>query len=170
MKYWLTTDTHFNHGAIKEYCGRPDDYEERILKGLCSIPHNDVLIHLGDVCLGKDEEMHKHFIKPFSYKKILVRGNHDKKSDNWYLAHGWDWVCKTMEIERMGKRILFSHRPMVWNGYWTINIHGHFHNTNHRRDEPGMNRDLLAGQHLLALEYNNYKPWILDSILEKAND
>jgi calcineurin-like phosphoesterase family protein len=166
LKYWLTTDTHFNHEKIKEYCGRPDDFEQKIVNGFSVLKPSDVLIHLGDVCIGKETESHEKYIIPISCKKILIRGNHDGKSQSWYMDHGWDWVCDSMSIKRCGKRILFSHAPMVWDGYWDINIHGHFHNANHRRYEAELKGDLLKGQKLLALEYNDYQLWNLDKILE----
>lgn len=167
MKYMLTTDTHFNHELIKEYCGRPDDFEKRIVNGWKNLERSKhILIHLGDVAIGKVTEAHERYIIPLDVKKILVRGNHDDKSNNWYLEHGWDWVCESMTFERGGKRILFSHEPKVWDGYWDINIHGHFHNANHRRYEAELKNDLLKGQRLLALELNDYQLWDLDKILE----
>jgi len=150
-----------------EYCGRPDNFEEMIFNGFGVIGPDDILIHLGDICIGSDAECHEEFIMSINCKKILVRGNHDKKSIHWYLGHGWDWVCESMSMQYGGKRILFSHMPMVWDGYWDINIHGHFHNANHRRYEAELNGDLLKGQKLLALEYNNYQLWNLDKIINK---
>lgn len=166
MRYFLTTDTHFNHAKMQEYCGRPPDFEQRIQRGFKRLQAGDILIHLGDICIGQETEMHEKYIMPVPAKKILVRGNHDKKSSSWYMEHGWDWVCNSMSLKRAGKKILFSHFPHCWDGYWDINIHGHFHNTNHRVHEADLNRDLLAGQLLLALEYNNYQLWDLDKILE----
>lgn len=166
MKYYLTTDTHFNHEKMVEYCGRPPDFEALIQKGFERLKSDDVLIHLGDVCIGRETEMHERYIIPIPAKKILVRGNHDGKSSSWYMSHGWDWVCNSMNLERGGRKILFSHIPRCWDGYWDINIHGHFHNTNHRIHEAELNGDLLTGQKLLALEYNNYQMWELDKLLE----
>jgi calcineurin-like phosphoesterase family protein len=170
MRYFLTTDTHFNHDLIKEYCGRPDDFEAKIVNGFKSLTKDHILIHLGDICIGHETEAHEKYIIPLPCKKILVRGNHDKKSSTWYMEHGWDWVCNTMTLERGGKKLLFSHFPMVWDGYWEINFHGHFHNANHRRWEAELNGDLLKGQRLLALEYNDYKLWDLDKELERNNN
>jgi calcineurin-like phosphoesterase family protein len=49
MKYWVITDTHLGHGKMEEYCGRPKDFEDRILRNLTCVQESDVLIHLGDV-------------------------------------------------------------------------------------------------------------------------
>jgi calcineurin-like phosphoesterase family protein len=164
----LTTDTHFNHTKIKEYCNRPDNYEELIINGWKSLcPDKHILIHLGDVCIGRETEAHEKYIIPIKCKKILIKGNHDTKSNSWYMEHGWDWACENMTIGRGGKRILLSHMPMVWDGYYDVNFHGHFHNSNHRRWEAELKGDLLKGQRLLALEYNDYKLWDLDKELER---
>jgi len=167
MKLMLTTDTHFNHKKIQEYCGRPDGFEQKIVSGWKDLRKDKhILIHLGDVCIGRETEAHEKYIIPLTVKKILVKGNHDKKSNTWYMEHGWDWVCESMTFKRGGKNVLLSHEPKVWDGYWDINIHGHFHNANYRRYEAQLKNDLLPGQRLLALEYNDYKLWDLDKILE----
>ena len=168
MRWWITTDTHFNHEAIKKYCDRPDDCEKRILKGFEVIKSQDILIHLGDICIGNDAEVHERHINPIKCRKILVRGNHDRKSTTWYLTHGWDFVCEKFSLKRCDKQILFSHWPLVWDGYYDINFHGHFHNANHRRYEAERKEDMLSsGQRLLALEYNHYQLFNLDTQIHK---
>lgn len=97
-------------------------------------------------------------------RSILVKGNHDSKSYNWYLQNGWDWVCDTFTLERHGKTILFSHEPKAWDGYFDINIHGHLHNSQHHLENElkGIERH---GQYLICLEDLKYKLISLDTIL-----
>jgi len=81
MRIYLITDTHFNHTNIIKYQHRPENFEKLIIKGLSILQPNDILIHLGDICLGKDAEVHSK-IMPFLahlHSKILVIGNHDHK-------------------------------------------------------------------------------------------
>jgi len=174
MKVYLITDTHFNHEKIKEYCNRPDNYEELLWKGLESLPADCLLIHLGDVCFGKDQEVHDR-IKKLPYQKILVRGNHDKKSDQWYLLNGWNVVVDEFSNHYFGKYITFSHIPIA--GIQNLNIHGHFHNTLHRLQEGNWvvegekerNEEVLkiltSNHKLLAVEYTDYKPISLEKFL-----
>lgn len=160
MQYWLISDTHFAHEKIIELCGRPTDYEERMFKALSRIPKDDVLIHLGDICIGKDAEVHKKFIAPLQCKKWLVKGNHDNKSNSWYLANGWDFVGYTLKDKYFNFKILFSHIPHVDNGF-DLNIHGHLHNTGHRDPEG-----IFDEKHkLFAVEYTGYKPIELKQFL-----
>lgn len=187
MKIWLITDTHFNHREkMKLYCNRPDDYEDRLAKGMFSLGSEDLLIHLGDVCIGEELKIHNEIIERMACRKILVRGNHDNKSDNWYLTHGWDFVCFKFQAKYYGKTIMFSHMPQVYSkeidllfgaGSYDINIHGHFHNMNNKlmdEDWEKQNAEYVSKHdispvnsrsRLLAVEYTNYQPIALQDFL-----
>jgi len=161
MKIWLTTDTHFSHTQLVEY-GRPINFEERIKKNLKAVVKpDDLLIHLGDVCIGNDVENNMWFKDILGCKTYLVLGNHDKKSVKWYMEHGWDVVANRIDMTIGGKRTAFTHKPIAWDGYFDINYHGHFHDTDHRRFEPEFQKVLCAYNHLLSLENTDYKPLLL---------
>lgn len=61
--------------------------------------------------------------------------------------------------------ILFSHIPRCWDGEYTINIHGHFHNLDYRRKEKGMLALKNKDQYLISMEYTNYQLVNLDTLL-----
>lgn len=177
MKYYLTTDTHFNHDKMPLYCGRPVNFENIIKKDISSkMTSDDTLIHLGDVSIGKDHEANEWFGN-LPGRKILIKGNHDQRSNEWYLSKGWDFVCDIAQISYKGKRILFSHTPQQWSNDFDINIHGHFHNQLPRLlakqwvepNEEGRNKYDLSvisdKSTLLALEYINYECLDLDTCL-----
>jgi calcineurin-like phosphoesterase family protein len=168
MNIYLITDTHFFHDKMVEFCGRPKNFTEVIGNNLmaCDMQKEDIFIHLGDVCMGHDEEAHKSYIQPLKAHKWLVRGNHDKKSTSWYLENGWDFVCDHFYDTFFGKKILFSHYPMAWDGYHDLNIHGHFHNTDHRRHEPQFESLKNGYQKLLAIEYTKYQPVNLEKFIK----
>ncbi|QGH73313.1 MAG: hypothetical protein [Siphoviridae sp. cttb18] len=165
MKYYIITDTHFNHKKLIEY-GRQENFEELIWKGLKELPQDCTLIHLGDICIGNDLEVHSklNYTLSNTIKRILVKGNHDNKSNTWYLEHGWDFVCKSMSDHFYGQYITFSHEPI--KGVKNINIHGHFHDDEHRKREsdsyykPSLHK-------LLAIERTNYYPVSLEKFLSK---
>lgn len=159
-KIWVITDTHFNHEKIKQW-GRPDDYETQIAKSLNALTENDVLIHLGDICIGKDEEMHQKYIVPLKCKKWLMKGNHDNKSYTWYLEHGWDFVAENIEFIFQGKKIVFSHKPLPDSSY-DFNIHGHLHAGEHRTEYDGLRHEK---QKLVSLEKMGYKAFILEHLI-----
>ena len=113
MNYWLISDTHFNHSQLEEWGGRSGNWQKQIYKGLSQIPANDILIHLGDICIGNDEEVHHSIFESTAHltSRILVRGNHDKKSLTWYLNHNWDLVVDGLELVFMGRYLHLTHRP-----------------------------------------------------------
>ncbi len=162
MNYWVTTDTHFGHNRLTELSGRPENFEDLILRKHGNmINKNDVLIHLGDICFYKDTYWHERFMSINKFKVWLVRGNHDKKSNHWYLTHGWDFVAKTIQMNIFGLDILFSHAPQPDTGY-DINIHGHFHNNEHRAHETVTNN-----KHKLIMLEHHYEPQNLRRIVGK---
>lgn len=157
-KIWLTADTHFNHKKLIEYCDRPEDYEERILRGFQEIHHSDLLIHLGDICVGGDAQVHDDIIKKIPCRKWLVRGNHDHKTNNWYLRNGWDFVATAFESDLFGKRVLFTHAPRFQSVEYDCNIHGHMHRNTWEMSEPTYHR-------CISLEERDYCLTDLEKIL-----
>lgn len=160
MKYWILSDPHFHHEMMILWKYRPSDYAARILKGLQRIPKEDILICLGDITIGKDEEVHAQYIKPLMCRKILVKWNHDKKSNAWYLSHGWDFVCIDFCDFIFGKMVVFTHCPVKLDA-WVVNIHGHLHSRDHR-DDPR-----FAWCFLVSCELQWYSPQVLESFMKK---
>lgn len=177
MSIFIITDLHFNHKEqMKVYCGRPDNYEDLLFDGLAGLGNEDVLICLGDICIGEDLKVHQKYIEPLRCKKWLVRGNHDTKSDHWYLDHGWDMVCYKFQAKYYGKTILFSHMPQLYTkpidllygaGAYDLNIHGHFHNTSHRSSEVAMKMVKNFRLRLLSMEVEGYHPISLQKFISK---
>lgn len=165
MKYWLISDTHFNHTKLEEWGGRSGDWGEKLMKAIQSVPEKDTLIHLGDICIGDDEYIH-HEIMKCKAKKILVLGNHDKKSISWYYDHGWDFVCEGFWLTFLGRTILFSHRPMhpdMWR--FSDNIHGHTHGNLHRSEEYISYYE--KGYHIdISPELTGFKTILLDHLIK----
>ena len=174
MRYWITTDTHLGHRKLEELSGRPLNFENLIIENHRKmILPDDILIHLGDFALCKSDEYLKwnNAFTALPFKKILVLGNHDKKSDSWYYDHGWDFVCKSFSIKFLGNRILFTHIPQEKFHLHNINIHGHFHNNDHRFVEPEIQKYYDPKFHKpLAIEYTNYQPILLETFLNNETD
>lgn len=153
-RVWLITDTHFYHRDIDVWCGRPHDHNELLIRNLqtmlCPL---DTLVHLGDVILRNQQQL-AGIMASIPGTKILVRGNHDKESDSWYTRRGFAVVCESIVI----KDVLLSHKPQIIPAHIRLNVHGHFHNTDHHIHEPHFQAILEPRHRLLAVEYTNYKP------------
>lgn len=174
MDYWLVSDTHFNHAKLDSWGGRTGDWQHNLYKGIVAIPRGDTLIHLGDICIGNDIEIHENLFgsattpgSASGLKTILVRGNHDKRGLNWYNTHGWDFVCDQIGIEFHGVDLLLSHRPMppdTWR--YRYNIHGHTHGNMHRAEEYNAWYD--ENFHIdISPEVVGYAPLRLDTLMKK---
>jgi calcineurin-like phosphoesterase family protein len=163
-KVYLLADSHFHHERIIEYCNRPPDYEKRIKnhwKNL--ITDKDIVIHLGDVIFGSKQQL-TNILKKLPGTKILVKGNHDKHSDTWYLDAGFSFVCKAIRM----KNVLLTHKPALLHiGETTMNIHGHFHNIPKKNWEPKSVERLTKYHFLLISENIDYVPILLEDAINK---
>ena len=164
-KIYLISDTHFNHEKLEQWGGRSGLWQKDIWDGLFQMTEKDTLIHLGDICIGEDELTHQRLGR-LNCKKILVRGNHDKKSHNWYLDHGWDFVCDGLELIFHGHYLHLTHRPARPQGNTTWNIHGHTHGNSHRSEEY---LDFYSPEYHIDIspEIVGFKPVLLKTLLDK---
>lgn len=125
MDYFIS-DTHFNHAKILDFertqFENIKEHNLFILTKLkdLKLSKDDTLYHLGDFGFLEDEEI--DIWNSLKCKKILIRGNHDKKAS--YFPQFFDKVYN--HPLWYNKRILLSHEPLpVTEG--TLNVHGHLH-------------------------------------------
>lgn len=175
MKTWLITDTHFNHTNMVQLCGRPENFNDVIIKHWKHlVADDDLVIHLGDVIFSRAGEL-TGIMAQLPGKKVLTLGNHDNRKPEWYMNRGFHFAADRFDY----KKIAFSHIPLTREGLGkdlsylsdvphhrgvSLNIHGHFHNTDHRDWE------YEVGDHnrLLVLENEDYKPVLLEEFLSRA--
>lgn len=173
MKIYLITDCHFGHEKMLEF-GRPEGYENLILKNLSRLNPGDLLINLGDFALGGHRE--EDWIKLYKeatpgVKHVLVAGNHDQHNLGWYMNKGFDFACRTFSGKFFGRNLLFSHIPrdLSHHPYTEFNIHGHFHTGDHRASEPAIQAYYNPEKHIkLAIEETNYKPVLLERLITQS--
>lgn len=168
-RIWLLPDTHFGHQKLIQDSLRPYGFNDRILNNARrNTKEGDILIHLGDVCIGSEASWNTMFcnmVHAVDAKCWLTTGNHDKKSVSWYMNQGWDFAGDAIRLNMFGYRIMLSHRPLKWVGQYDINIHGHMHGNDHRVSECV---DAIGSKQIsLALENNNYSMFSLQAIVEK---
>jgi calcineurin-like phosphoesterase family protein len=125
-----------------------------------TVRHDDLVIHLGDFALYGQSDKVARLCAELNGHKILVRGNHDRKSIHWYLTHGFDFVCDHFSIGQ----ILFTHRPVPKQEFllmpYRLNIHGHIH------EKQEFDKDIYKN---MSVEQTNYMPVNLDKILTQYN-
>lgn len=127
MKIYIVSDTHLNHKiALEKGWVTEKKINSFFKQRLQIISPSNILIHLGDVSLGDDLIAHKSITNE-NMNCILVRGNHDNKSLQWYLDAGWNFVCDRFSLHMYGYEIIFSHVPKRHGAINQINICGHMH-------------------------------------------
>lgn len=164
MIYFIS-DTHFYHSNIMKYCNRPfkdiNEMNETIIHNWNKVVTNDdTIYHLGDFCLSNDDEM-KNIFNRLNGNKILIRGNHDRKSVKFYEDIGFK-VLKCAPIILDDYQLMLSHVPLpdskILDGY--INLHGHIHNKKISDNYP---KNYSENKHInLSVDVTNYKLVSLD--------
>jgi calcineurin-like phosphoesterase family protein len=127
MSVFFTSDTHFNHKKIIEYC--PDTRGQFLLgdnsydlDGMNSaivemwnstVKENDLVYFLGDWSLNHN--VRNKFIKLLNGWIIWIRGNHDHKCED-------SLVWRKNLIYEKAPRNLPNHRFVILNGhrYWMV--------------------------------------------------
>ena len=165
---YLISDTHLNHRNIIEYENRPfksiEEMNDTIIKRWnATVKPEDTIIHLGDICLGK-ESILNYLIPNLNGHKILLKGNHDCKSNHFYLNCGFDEVYNTMWLDYMGLKIFLSHYPAARpkNGEnYDLHFYGHVHGNGHRGEFPTIARNGAC----LCVERWEYTPVAIEEVI-----
>lgn len=104
---FFTSDQHFQHANIIQYCDRPFSSVEEMNLELIQ-RHNsvvrpqDVVFHLGDFCFGNRDNIPKFLAKLNGIHHLTV-GNHDHawnpRKYSRYLKYGFSTVCKSRQLD-----------------------------------------------------------------------
>ena len=130
MDIFFTADLHFDHDAIRRHCNRPfstvDEMNENMIQNWNSVvPKQKSLVFvIGDFAWKR----HLHFLMSLNGKKILIKGNHDKASQEVYNNFTEVHNLVTKVINK--KKINMCHYCMsVWpcSNYNSIHLYGHSH-------------------------------------------
>lgn len=125
---FVTSDHHFGHARIIELAERPfsslaEMDEAMISKWNGTVGRDDVVLHLGDLALGKREES-IGITAALNGRKLLIPGNHDTVSSVYRTSEAnrqrtrdlldranWEVLPEIVCGTRRGHRILASHFP-----------------------------------------------------------
>jgi calcineurin-like phosphoesterase family protein len=171
-KTFLTSDTHFFHSRVSDFCQRPHNWQERIIKQWKHfVKDTDIIIHLGDVIFSNKASLIE-IMSQLPGTKILVKGNHDRLSNTAYREAGFFIVVHSlvyeMSVSRQKSYVILSHKPtpLTLGDNW-YNIHGHFHNCSQTNWEPELKKRLTDKHYLFTLENLNYRPILLADAIDK---
>lgn len=133
MKYFIS-DYHFFHQNIFKYEPIRQQFGEKFINEMIKrynsvVTENDVVYMVGDIFCGfnqmkkaynlkrTEKEYAKAIMSKLPGKKILIRGNHDRKSDSWYKDIGFADVQVIEEVDGF----LVAHYPICEKYIYDIN-------------------------------------------------
>lgn len=148
MKLYVWSDHHYFHKNIIKYQNRPFECS---FKGMIDnaklmynnhkniVKKNDIVLYLGDFALIKDYT--KNFIsemfKSLPGYKFLIRGNHDRRNNDFYKNLGFIDIFDYLIINKffICHYPIDSNTPNIYkqiflNTNCNIIIHGHLHANN----------------------------------------
>lgn len=147
---WFTSDLHFGHDNIIQYCDRPctiEDHIDYIIDKLNSyIKPDDIVYHVGDFSYGKKIKFDdlKAVLSRLNGTWNFVLGNHDNENQLKALCQKTPHkVLGDYHSEKMGgKTFILFHYPIEswWNKKrGAIHLYGHTHHNDMRKIENRYN-------------------------------
>jgi len=168
MTTWFTSDNHFGHSNIIEYCNRPFSSVEEMDRVMIErwnskIKKNDVVYYLGDFTLGNYYVALNYFTK-LNGHIIFISGSHDRWMQHEDAVNSLDRTYKGGLVSGKIEGIHFTlcHYAMrVWDRshYGSIHLFGHSHGQTPIIQIPN-SMDI-------GVDTNNFYPYSLEDVLEK---
>ena len=170
---WLYADPHFYHEGVCRFTKedgtklRPWDNAEEMSEWMISkynkvVHPEDRVYILGDVAMTR--KALDRSIPRLMGRKILVKGNHDIDKLSYYAQYFDDVRAYVVK-----KGFILSHIPIHPGsmGRWAINIHGHLHSNSVRLVNDS--NSLFDERYVcVSVEHTDFKPILLDKVLQKA--
>ncbi|MCD8018060.1 MAG: metallophosphoesterase [Clostridiales bacterium] len=163
---YFTSDLHLGHQGIITMQDRPfNDVEEMnrvLIRNYNAFVHKEDTVYiLGDMCHHLTIEQANELIGKMNGKKILIRGNHDKKYDE----NLFDEISDFKTVSLNGIYFVLMHYPMLsWpkKDSGSIQLHGHIHadmDYNQKNREEGILR------YDVGVDANQYCPVSVQQIV-----
>lgn len=159
---FFTSDTHFNHNNIINYCNRPfknvKDMNSTIIKNWNNvIKDKDLVYHLGDFGFGDIISIRKQL----NGNIILIKGGHDKLL-NEEEKKLFDKIFSLYNFSYKKHIIILCHYCMkVWekSHYNSFHLFGHSHG--------GLKAE--GKSYDVGVDTNNFTPICIDNLMDIMN-
>jgi len=165
-RVFFTSDTHFYHSNIINFCGRPFKNVEVMNETLIAnwnsvVGPDDIVFHLGDFCLGGSAEW-TNILNRLNGKIYLIVGNHDIKNLRQGYYSRFEYIAMQMHIEVGKQKIYLNHCPFLCYGgayrdTWQLFGHVHTSKQNTGIDAPRLHM-LFPTQYDVGVDNNNFTP------------
>jgi|YelNatPaOPRAMG01_1025707.scaffolds.fasta_scaffold50800_1 calcineurin-like phosphoesterase family protein len=167
MKYFITSDLHFNHKNIIEYSNRPfnsvEEMNETLINNWNSVVSMDDIVYIdGDLAFGSKGKI-REILNRLNGSKILIKGNHD-----WFKNLPIECFIrmeKKFEIINVeGQDYIIIHDPSAASADHTSNykyLCGHLHSMPENR----VYRNWID----IGVDGNNFYPYELNEAIKMFN-
>lgn len=132
VKYFVTSDLHFYHKNILEFCpdtrpwGNVGDMNQGLIDHWnTQIGEDDVVLHLGDFSFGNKEQT-QSILEQLNGNVVHLYGNHSKALRDQLCVYGFDYL----EFSYKGIKVICNHYAQrVWNRshFGSVHLFGHSH-------------------------------------------
>lgn len=171
--FYFTSDTHFFHKRVIEYCQRPyasiEEMHEALIKNWNDrVTASDDIYVLGDFVFGGVKKCTDILARLNGHKHLII-GNHDHHSAAKYVTMGFETAVPTDTVVLGRQSFTLSHFPFRGQAHderqfttqleddgVTLLLHGHVH-CNWKRSGRMLN---------VGCDQWNYAPVSRDEILE----
>ena len=170
---WFTSDTHFNHAKILEFCDRNgikdiQQHDKLLIDNWNSVVKpDDTIFHLGDFCFGGTPKW-REVLSQLNGHIYLIRGNHDDKNIEKSIYPLFEDVLYQARILVDGRTVYLNHFPFLCYGHadpktygqnYSIQLFGHVHSSDKDTSaDQGRLQYLYPTQYDVGVDNNNLTP------------
>lgn len=186
---YFTSDTHWSHTNILNFCDRPftsiEEMDEELIKRWNNvITNNDIVFHLGDFCFAGPQRWNQ-ILKKLNGKKYLIIGNHDMQyiAKDTFMSETvnyFEGIYQQMNIFIDDWHIYLNHYPfLAYGGAYNAKRkvgqlfgHVHYYNGSQGLDCSRLT-DLFPYQYDVGVDNNDFTPvsWVkIKSIFESSGE
>ena len=173
---FFTSDTHFGHSKIIDYCKRPfssiEEHDKTLIQNWNNaVGQDDTVFHLGDFAYGNSQFI-ANIIKQLNGNIILIKGNHDLRNMNPTLYNIFSDAVYQARILIDKQTVYLNHFPFLCFDHGDINLYkdnysiqlsGHVDSGPLTSSEDASRLNiLLPTQYDVGVDNNNFTPisWI----------
>jgi len=172
---FFTSDHHFGHQKIIEYCNRPFSSVEEMGTKLVDnwnlvVKPVDIVYYLGDFCLG-NVDFGKDIVSQLNFKKLILagRGNHDL-SDAKMSLMGFDEVWPRLFFTYKDYNFILKHKPFSQEELLAtssiLQICGHRHSK--KEQHIFYNKHILTYD--VGVDSHDYTPINIETIINELKN
>lgn len=173
---FFTSDTHFGHSKIIDYCKRPfssiEEHDKTLIQNWNNVVRqDDIVFHLGDFAYGNSQFV-SNTIKQLNGNIILIKGNHDLRNMNPTLYNMFSDAVYQARILIDKQTVYLNHFPFLcfehgdinlYKDNYSIQLFGHVHSGPLTSSEDVNRLNILfPTQYDVGVDNNNFTPisWI----------